>query len=337
MMSWLEEKYAKLSCSHFRNYRIKSRELINFSCPFCGDSATNPHKARGFVYTNKNRNWKFLCHNCGKSESFYDFLKEINPSLHSEYVFEKFANSDNNQNKKEEVVEQTVEDFFDIKVDANIKDYAMRLDYLKDEHPVRKYLLDRKIPLHKFNEIYYSDDINNLKKVFSGYDDIKFPKEDRLVIPVQDAQKNLVGVVTRTINSNAKVRYLNMVQKDGELVYGIDKIDHSKPKYVVEGPLDSFFLDNALAVAGADLFRVIKRLDDNTTYIFDNQPRNREIVSRMERMANLDKKIVVWPSNLFEKDINDMVLAGNDVQDIINKHTYRNLEALLHIGKWRKI
>lgn len=335
MSSWIEEKYIRLSCSGFRNYRQKTRNLYNFSCPICGDSATNPHKARGFVYLNKSRNWRYVCHNCGKNVSFYEFLEETNKHLHSEYVFEKFANR-SSEDKPDEV-EQTIEDFFDIKVNANIKDLALRVDYLKDEHPAKKYLIDRKIPKDRMGELYYSSDINNLKKLFSGYEDVTFPVEDRIVIPVQDTQNNLIGVITRSINKYAQYRYLNMVEKDKTLVYGINKLDHSSRKYVLEGPLDSMFIDNSVAVGGADLFKCVDMLDDNTVYVFDNQPRNRDIVTRMQRMAGMNKKIVIWPEYIKEKDINLMVLSGLDVMDIINKNTYQSLEALLYIGKWSKI
>ncbi len=332
-MSYIEEKYIRLSCSGFRNYRQKNRNLYNFSCPICGDSSTNPHKARGFVYLNKNRNWRFVCHNCGKNESFYEFLSEIDSRLHSEYVFEKFAND---KPDKEEIT-QTIEDFFNIKVNANIKDLALRCGDLKDDHRAKKYLSDRKIPLSKINEIYYSSDINNLKKLFNGYEEISFPVEDRIVIPVQDVQKNLVGVITRSIDKFSKNRYLNMVEKDKPLIYGLDRINQASQKFVVEGPIDSMFLDNCVAAGGADLFKCVDVMDDETTYIFDNQPRNRDIVSRMNRMAGMNKKIVIWPENIKEKDINEMVLNGLDVLDTINKHTYRNLEALLYLGKWSKV
>ena len=285
------------------------------------------------MYLNKNRNWRYVCHNCGKNESFYNFLEEIDKRLHSEYVFEKFAN---NKPEREEIT-QTVEDFFDIKVNSNIKDVALRIDDLKDDHKAKKYLLERKIPLPKIKELYYSGDINNLKKLFNGYEEIKFPTEDRIVIPVQDVQKNLIGVITRAISKKAQTRYLNMVEKDKPLIYGLNNLRQASEKYVVEGPLDSMFLDNCVAAGGADLFKCVDVLDDNTVYIFDNQPRNRDIVTRMQRMAGMNKKIVVWPDDIEEKDINDMVLNGLDVMDTINKNTYRSLEALLYIGKWSKI
>lgn len=285
------------------------------------------------MYLNKNRNWRYVCHNCGKNESFYSFLEEIDSRLHSEYVFEKFAD---NKPQKEEI-EQTIESFFDIKVNANIKDLAMKIENLKDDHAAKKYLLERKIPLPKIKELYYTGDINGLKKLFNGYEEIKFPVEDRVVIPVQDVQNNLIGVITRAVNKNARTRYLNMVEKDKPLIYGLNKIRQSSEKYVVEGPLDSMFIDNGVAAGGADLFKCVDVLDDNTVYIFDNQPRNRDIVTRMNRMAGMNKKIVVWPEDMAEKDINDMVMSGRDVMDTINKNTYKSLEALLYIGKWSKI
>lgn len=288
------------------------------------------------MYLSKKKNWRFVCHNCGENVSFYEFLERTNISMHNEYVFERFEEK-KSADRDESEDDQTVEDFFDIKVHQNIRDHCLRIDYLADDHKAKKYLLDRKIPLHKLSEIYYTDDLNSLKKLFPNYEDTKFFREDRIVMPVQDKRGDLQGVITRSINPDSRLRYVNLLNKDGVLLYGIDKIDHSKPKFVLEGPLDSMFLPNAMAVGGADLFKCVDLLDDNTTYIFDNQPRNKHVVARMKRMAEMNKKIVVWPSNLKEKDINQMVLASIDILELINKHTYKELEALLYVEEWSKI
>jgi hypothetical protein len=38
-----------------------------------------------------------------------------------------------------------------------------------------------------------------------------------------------------------------------------------------------------------------------------------------------------------EKDINDMVIAGHDVQKIVECNTYSGLEAKLKFNTWKKI
>jgi transcription elongation factor Elf1 len=334
-LSYLEEKYIKLACSGFRNYKTRSSRIFNFSCPVCGDSANNNRKARGFIYKKVDK-WNYYCHNCNLSTSFYEFLKRINEPLYNDMILEKYR--DQREEKKEiEVPSVDIENFFNTKVNAKMSDLALRIDVLPDTHKAKVYLKSRKIPEDKYDRMYYTGDINGLKKLFNNYDDVKFPAEDRLVIPVQDINKNLIGVVTRTLK-DSYLRYINLrSDNDKPLIYGMDRIDFSKTKYVVEGPIDSFFIENSLAVAGVDLMKCADLLDDNTVYIFDNQPRNKFVVAAMRNMARMHKKIVVWPSNLKEKDINLMVLAGHDVMGLINKHTYKSLEASAYIGRWSKI
>jgi hypothetical protein len=46
---------------------------------------------------------------------------------------------------------------------------------------------------------------------------------------------------------------------------------------------------------------------------------------------------VIWPDTIVEKDINDMVLAGRDVQSIVECNNYSGLEAKLKFTTWKKI
>jgi hypothetical protein len=113
-------------------------------------------------------------------------------------------------------------------------------------------------------------------------------------------------------------------------------VDFGKRYYVTEGPIDSLFLDNAVAMAGAD--GNSEGLDniENVVYVFDNEPRNKEICARMEKILDKGYKLCIWPEKLLDKDINDMVLSNLDPQDIIDKNTYSGLTGKLQLSYWRK-
>ena len=64
-------------------------------------------------------------------------------------------------------------------------------------------------------------------------------------------------------------------------IYGLDRIDLNKPVMITEGPIDSLFLDNAIALAGADADGGITIQHQQCTMIYDNEPRNEHIVNRM--------------------------------------------------------
>ena len=107
--------------------------------------------------------------------------------------------------------------------------------------------------------------------------------------------------------------------------------------YIVEGPLDSLFIDNCLAVAGADL-HLLNLNPQLTTVVFDNEPRNEHTVERMFKAVDRNYNVVIWPEHLKQKDINDMVLSGTkNIKQFIDVHTYKGLTAYLKINQWKKI
>ena len=95
------------------------------------------------------------------------------------------------------------------------------------------------------------------------------------------------------------------------------RVDKSKPIYVVEGPLDSLFLDNCIAVAGADF----SNMEGDLTVIYDNEPRNKEINKQIEKTIDQGKSVCLWPDTMKCKDINDMIIAGYSKKNTRNYNT----------------
>ena len=163
-------------------------------------------------------------------------------------------------------------------------------------------------------------------------DKLKMKEHPRLVFPFIDKDGKCFGVSARSFDPEG-LRYITIMFEDHPKIFGLDVVDMSKTYYICEGPIDSLFLDNSVAMAGAD--GNINGFDniDNAVYIFDNEPRNTEIHKRMEKIIKQGNKICIWPSNIKEKDINDMVLANiKNVKEIINKHTFSGLEATLRLS-----
>ena len=109
---------------------------------------------------------------------------------------------------------------------------------------------------------------------------------------------------------------------------------------ITEGPIDSLFLDNAIALAGSDADGGINIQHQQCTMIFDNEPRNEHIVNKMIQAVDKNFNLVVWPKTLEAKDINDMILSGkstSQVQRLISNSTYSGLTALQHINNWKRI
>ena len=172
---------------------------------------------------------------------------------------------------------------------------------------------------------------NTFKKVF---DDIT-KDEPRIIIPLF-YQNTLVGFQGRALGSN-KIKYITvMLNDDAPKIYGLDEIQKTETVYITEGPFDSTFIRNAIALCGAD-GDVSKWGISDCVWIYDNEPRNAEIHSRISRVIDRGEKVVIWPSAIKEKDINEMILSGLDAQSVIESNVYSGLEAKLKFTTWKKI
>ena len=322
-MNHVDSKFIGFVSSRLQKFKKVKSNLFNFRCPICGDSQKNKSKTRGYLYTVK-ADVNYKCHNCGASMTFSNFLKEIDPVLQKKYVFERFKD---NSTGRGTVVEEPI-----FKFEAPKFKKSLNLPKASDNPRSDGYLTARKLDTSKF---YYAKKfkkfVNTLKPTF---DDTRYD-EERIIIPIY-YNNNLIGLQGRSINPNP-VKYITvMLDDDAPKIYGLDNIRTDAPVYVTEGPFDSTFIRNAIAMCGADA-DVSKWGISNPVWIYDNEPRNREIVNRIAKTIDSGDSVVIFPSSMDEKDINDMVIAGHDVQKIVECNTYSGLEAKLKFNTWKKI
>lgn len=320
-----------------KKFSRKKEDLYNFRCPICGDSHKNPNKCRGFIYRKENA-YFYRCHNCGATLNFYGFLESVAPSILKEYSFEKFKekNPDYKKQEEEDIPEE-------VKVKPKFKkSLKLKTVYeLPENHLARKYCTDRKIPEDALKTLYYAPDFKGFVEGM-GWDKKGLVEADRrLVIPFYDEDKNLIALQGRTL-TDSKMRYITVkVSETDRKFFGLDRIDKEKNVCVVEGPIDSLFLDNAIATADSNLQAAENIFEkDKLILIFDNEPRNKEIVKLMNKAIENHFRVVIWPEMIDKKDINDMILDGfdpEDIQDIIEKNTFVNLRAKMEFINWKKV
>ena len=323
-MDLIDSKYVGLISSRLQKFKKVKPDLYNFRCPICGDSQKNKNKCRGYMYVVKN-NTNFKCHNCGASLSLNNFIKKLDTTLHKQYTLEKF--------KEGHTGRSFVVDEPEFKFKKPV--FRKKLDLPKaTENPYAKeYLEERKLNPEKF---YFTDKFKEWTNTKKQTFDSTYRDEPRIIIPMYDRGKNLIGFQGRSLTHNS-VKYITVMLEDSApKIYGLDTIDEKLPVYVVEGPFDSTFINNSVALCGSDGDLGYLEGSD-TILVYDNEPRNREIVGRIERCIERNQKVVIWPSNIVEKDINDMVLAGHDVMSMIKLNTYSGLEAKIKFNTWKKI
>jgi len=322
-MDFVDVKYINLISSRFQKFKKVKHNLYNFRCPICGDSQKNKNKARGYLYQVKN-NTNFKCHNCGLNISFNNFLKQIDTAIYKQYTFEKFKEGHTGKNF---TVEEPV-----FKFEAPKFKPKLNLPKASANTDAKSYLESRKLnPDNYYYAEKFKEWTNSLHQTFDSTD----KDEPRIIIPLF-YQNNLVGFQGRALGPS-KVKYITvMLNDDAPKIYGLDEVQKSETVYITEGPFDSTFIRNSIALCGAD-GDITKWNIRDCVWIYDNEPRNAEIHSRISRVISSGQKVVIWPSRIKEKDINDMVLSGLDVQSVIESNTYSGLEAKLKFTTWKKI
>ena len=337
-MSYIDQKYINLCTSRVEKFKKVRDNLWNFRCPICGDSRKHKNKARGFVYRKK-ASFFYKCHNCGLGLTFNNFLKHIDHGLYTEYRVEKYKEGETQGNTP--IPDKSPFKFEAPKFDKSMNkhlDNLSKFSDLKEDHPALSYVKNRKIPKEHWDKLYLADK-------FYEWSNSIFPEKfksinidyPRLVIPFFDKSGEIFAYQGRAFGKE-EPRYITLkIVSEKEKIYGLERINYDSHVYIVEGPLDSLFIDNCIAVAGADL-NLLELNTSSTTVIYDNEPRNKHTVERMFKSVDRNYHVVVWPQDLKQKDINDMYLSGiEDVKSFIDVHTYQGLEAYLKINQWKKI
>lgn len=337
----LDEKYVSLLSNQLLRFRITRRNplQINFRCPYCGDSKKDFKKARGYVYEKNSTLW-YSCRNCSKTTNVPALIKHVDNRLHNEYIKEKYQNEPDT--KKLSAPKKPVENSKSRKTLVDLP----CINDLSLNHSARQFLVKRKIPKNRFDKLFYADKFFEYANTLEpGKFDKSVLKHDepRIVIPFFDKTEKLITIQGRALGES-KSKYITIkIDKDQPHIFGGDTVDHKKRIYIVEGPFDSMFLSNAMAVAQSDLAASMIEYgaDPKEDYvlIFDNEPRNKDIVRQMKKAVSIGFKICIWPPVTASKDINEMVLQKVEplhIKEIIDQRTYSGVRAELELGRWSK-
>ena len=282
-------------------FKTLSETVMQGSCPYCDRDS--------FVYTYEDKKM-FLCHHCQRHLSYEKVEKNVR--------------SDNNGSGVTGFSNTVAVNFSGVLRNCTV------LSNLSSDHDCILYARSRKLPLSSYSDLYYCEDFREI----ASYAEIEVGRSRRLILPLRNEKEELFGVQGRSLDGS-EPRYITiMFDKNEEKLFGKDKVDMTKTFYVVEGPIDSLFLKNCIAMAGSD--GLSDKYNSNAVLCFDNEPRNKQIVDKVEKYIDKGFKTVVWPDHIKEKDINDMILKGIDVQGIIEQNTYAGLAAKIKFNVWKK-
>ena len=342
-MSYIDVKYLNLISPMLPLFKKKGDNLWNFRCPYCGDSQKSRTKARGFVFRRK-ADLFFKCHNCSVGATLANLIKHVDSKTYDDYILERYREEGVHRGKNSPVPKPEFK--FDAPVfKKNVFKSLQSISQLPQTHPARRLVEERKLSEFS-NDLFLCP---SFYKFTNTLVENKFPSlggdHPRLMIPFRNEEGEIFAYQGRAFGDENPKYITIKLDEDADKIYGLNRVTHDKPVLVVEGPIDSMFLDNCIAVAGADFSKPLSiggrlMLNGELTVIFDNEPRNKEICKQIEKNISQGRNVVIWPDSMKHKDINDMIIAGytkEQVQQIITDNTFQTASASLRFAEWRKI
>jgi transcription elongation factor Elf1 len=343
MSTFIDTKYLRLLSSRLRNFKQKGDNLFNFSCPYCGDSQKNKLKARGYVFQ-KSGGLFFKCHNCGVGTNVGNLIKHTDSTLFNEYTMERYkAGESGNANYSKPTFDIPAPRFDKIEKRKEFE-HAEWLSNLPSGHFCLEYATKRQIPQKFYDKLLFTAEYERFITTLVPNHGKQLVNDARLVIPFYNEYNELIAISGRALETNEKtLRYVTIRTNDSEdkLIYGMERINLNESVKIVEGPIDSLFLNNCLASGDANLAITAKLIkSEKKVLIFDNEKRNKQIVKMMQDAINLDYDVVIWPDNIQGKDINEMLMneiSTTEIESIISSNIFKGLEAQTRFTFWKKV
>lgn len=341
-MSWVDNEYAFRAFAHlprFRQLTNGPRMKLNCRCPICGDSQKDQFKARFWVYEQSNGGVAVHCYNCDDHMSLRDYLKRYDEDLYREYILDLRKEAVNeNKAPPKKVEAPVVQEKFIEKLD-----FCERLDRLPKEHPICKYVHGRKIPTSKWNRLWFTNQWPSLVNSVNPGTYSNEKNEPRLVIPIFNAEGKIESFQGRALRKDAPQKYMTIKAYDeATKIYGQDTVDPNKLVFVMEGPLDSLFVDNSIAITGGAMELSVVPYVGNRAWIMDHEPRHPDTIKRMNKLVEAGERVVFWDKAPWpSKDVNEMIqndgATPEQVMVYLNSNIEQGLMAKLRLSKYSKL
>ena len=341
-MIFLPESYVISQFYLYAGYPkyLRSQHIYNGCCPICREGHSWRRKKRLYYFPQKNI---IYCHNCGWSSTPIKWIQEVSGKSKDEIIEEskdnKFSEDFTIQNGiKVDDYEENI-----IKVDDLPKDCInlfdkQQLTYFSNKNILKttlKYVINRR--LHTA--------INKPKALYLTTTD-KIHK-NRLIIPFYEGN-TVKFYQSRSIIEDNKAKYLSKLHSEKSL-FGINSINPDNPNiFILEGPIDAFFIENGVATAGItkgnQLFTNLQQCQLNAypmynkIWCLDSQWLDETSLEKTKKLLYLGESVFIWPKNIGKKykDFNEWCIAEekNSVdQEIILNNTFNDMQGLLQLGQ----
>lgn len=353
---YIIEGYLEEAMSYYDNFhRHYSDGTLHCKCHICGDSKTRNNISR-LNAQNYGGTWFVKCYNCGYSGNWLSYLRDYHPSIFESCMTEiKFGEIKKLKDRsegtkkpeistKDEVKEEVPIEKNDPKKSIIFPPTVYKISDIQESHSVVQYVKNRKIPRRVWDKLYFTNDFRSLvcmyKEMGDGYSNYKEP---RLVIPIFSEDNLIVGFQGRALRKEDEaIKYMTIkVDDNASKLYGLERVDPDKTIFVLEGPLDSLFLSNAIAMTGGSLSLDKMPFPDKRVYVLDIERRHQDTHTRISNLISSGERVVLFDNCQWEgKDINDLLLKNDITVEDIENYMHNNIvsgwEARVRFDRWSK-
>lgn len=338
-MNWVEYEFAdRMACVYPRYRKVSHSPFkINCRCQVCGDSQKDQHKARFWIYDHKGV-LLVKCFNCDLSMSFVRYMKENDEALYREFLIERRKAELPTRVSKVEPVEEPVKEISKVELA-----FCERLDKLPPNHPIVKYVKSRMIPEAVFDRLFFTMQwpalCNSVKPETYKIE----RQEPRLVIPIYNQEGVLESFQGRSLDPNAPQKYITIKShEDATKIYGMDRVVAGRRVYVFEGPIDSLFIPNGIAITGGAIDVDVVPFKEDRVWVLDNEPRHKDVKNRVNKLIRQGESICIWDKSPWRsKDVNEMIIkegaTPEQIEEYLSNNVISGLAAQMRANRWFKI
>jgi hypothetical protein len=307
----------------------KYQNIFNAECPVCKEGRSAGRTRRLFFFPAKNY---FYCHNCVKSWRPLEWVREVTGLTISEIIKKNKTQSNSLQISLPKTKAP------EIASDSNEQD-PLPLNSIDLTDPKQLLFYEKNKFVRLAVEYCHSrrlfTAVNTCKKFFVSIED-RIHK-NRLVVPFYDEQNDVVCYQTRSLTQNQFPKYLT---KFGEKeLFGKNNLVEEIPYvFVFEGPIDSMFVKNGVALAslsptGKQLQDLKNLIGYEQIFVFDNDKNNKQTQKKIEKFIKEGKTVFIWPAEFVKfKDFNE-ICCSLELDEIpwkfVVKHSTKGPEALI--------
>lgn len=272
------------------------------SCPICREGASWLKKRRCFFIPQKDL---IYCHNCGWSSRPLKWIQEVTHMSYDEIIDEC------EQDLIIPTIKQTKLQISPTLPDNSINLYdTVQTSFYQDNEIVQ-------LALKEVKRRRLDTAINRPKAIYLSLTD--FTHKNRLILPFYDDK--IVFYQSRELFPS-QAKYLSRRNSEKTL-FNFDNIDSSlEYVFIFEGPIDSFFVRNGIAVAGiqekshtlfttAQQQQIQQLIGVKQIWVLDSQWLDRAAFKKTQILLDQGKSVFIWPKDFGEKfkDFNDIAIA----------------------------